>query len=131
MVHDDTALVDTHSSGLVGPESIPGVTIQSGGRMRCLLPSGCLGPIITRHFRGGHETTRPVFVEGAHPGDALAISIERLVVKSRESKSWSASSRSTLVAMTEGCRVMASTNVVASCHATAAVQPTTCEGLPS
>jgi acetamidase/formamidase len=38
--------------------------------------------MITPHFKGGHEVTRPVYVEGARPGDAVAITIERLRVVS-------------------------------------------------
>jgi acetamidase/formamidase len=38
--------------------------------------------MITPEFRGGHEVTRPVAVDGAHIGDAIAITIERMRVRS-------------------------------------------------
>src|SRR5260370_35512487 len=38
--------------------------------------------MMTREFRGGHEVTRPVAVQGARVGDALAITIEYMRVLS-------------------------------------------------
>jgi len=38
--------------------------------------------MITPDFRGGHEVTRPVAVEGAKVGDALAIIVESMHVLS-------------------------------------------------
>jgi formamidase len=43
--------------------------------------------MITPRLRGGHEVTRPVAVEGAEPGDAVAIRIEDLLVTSIASAS--------------------------------------------
>src|SRR5207237_9989099 len=40
------------------------------------------GPMMTPEFRGGHAVTRPVAVEGAKVGDALAITIESMRVLS-------------------------------------------------
>ncbi|MDI3317475.1 MAG: acetamidase/formamidase family protein [Bacillota bacterium] len=68
--------------GLIGPGAGFFGRIPSGGRIRAVTPPGCWGPMITPHFKGGHEVTQPVYVEGARPGDAVAITIERLRVVS-------------------------------------------------
>lgn len=78
----DDVFVDAYTGGLVGPSLGFAATIKDGGRIRCVVPPGCWGPMITPEFRGGHEVTRPVAVEGARVGDALAITIESLRVLS-------------------------------------------------
>ena len=87
MPRHDSVLVDTYSDGLVGPAATPGAVIQSGEHVRCVFPPGCLGPIITPCFKGGHETIRPIFVEGARVGDAIAIRIDEVVIRSDASAS--------------------------------------------
>lgn len=78
----DEIFVDEYTGGLIGPSiNIAGV-VKDGGRISCVVPPGCWGPMITPEFRGGHEVTRPVAVEGAHVGDAIAITIERMSVRS-------------------------------------------------
>ena len=74
--------VDEYTGGLVGPSLGFAATIKDGGHIRCIVPPGCWGPMITPEFRGGHEVTRPVAVEGARVGDALAITIESMRVLS-------------------------------------------------
>src|SRR5579859_2099308 len=78
----DEVFVDEYTGGLVGPSLGFAATIRDGGRIRCVVPPGCWGPMITPEFRGGHEVTRPVAVEGAKVGDALAITIESMRVLS-------------------------------------------------
>jgi formamidase len=78
----DEVFVDEYTGGLVGPSLGFAATVKDGGYIRCVVPPGCWGPMITPAFRGGHEVTRPVGVEGAHVGDALAITIESLRVLS-------------------------------------------------
>lgn len=56
--------------------------IVSGSRMIAVTPPGCWGPMITPDFPAGHEVTRPVAVSGAMPGDAVALTIERIRVLS-------------------------------------------------
>src|SRR2546426_10850225 len=68
----DEIFVDEYTGGLVGPSLGFAATIKDGGHIRCVVPPGCWGPMITPEFRGGHEVTRPVAVEGARVGDALA-----------------------------------------------------------
>ncbi|MGA3678445.1 acetamidase/formamidase family protein, partial [Lysinibacillus agricola] len=43
---------------------------------------GCWGPRLTPKIRGGHEVTKPVFVEGAEVGDAIVIKIKSIQVTS-------------------------------------------------
>ena len=78
----DDVFVDEYTGGLVGPSLGFAATIKDGGHIRCVVPPGCWGPMITPEFRGGHEVTRPVAVEGARVGDALAITIESMRVLS-------------------------------------------------
>jgi len=80
-VHDEL-FVDEYTGGLVGPSLGFAGTVKDGGRIRCIVPPGCWGPMITPDFRGGHEVTRPVAVEGARVGDAIAITIESMRVVS-------------------------------------------------
>lgn len=78
----DEIYVDEYTGGLVGPGVGIAGTVKDGGRIRCVVPPGCWGPMITPEFRGGHEVTRPVAVAGAQVGDAIAITIERMRVRS-------------------------------------------------
>lgn len=43
---------------------------------------GCWGPMITPDYPSGHEVTRPVAVEGAEVGDAVALKIRKIRVLS-------------------------------------------------
>lgn len=56
--------------------------VADGGIIVANTAPGCWGPMITPEIHGGHEVTRPVAVEGAEVGDAVAISIRSLVVTS-------------------------------------------------
>lgn len=77
-----TILVNTFTGGLVGP-SIPMVgPVANGGTIIAETAPGCWGPMITPSFKGGHEVTSPVAVEGAVPGDAIAIRIKKVRVTS-------------------------------------------------
>jgi len=78
----DDVFVDEYTGGLVGPSLGFAATVRDGGYIRCVVPPGCWGPMITPEFRGGHEVTRPVAVAGAKVGDAIAITIESMRVLS-------------------------------------------------
>ncbi|WP_176593411.1 acetamidase/formamidase family protein [Sphingobium sp. EM0848] len=71
-----------YSGGIVGPGIEPAGTVKDGGTIRTGTPPGCWGPMITPKFQGGHEVTRPVFVEGAEVGDAIAIKLKTVQVTS-------------------------------------------------
>ncbi len=77
-----TVRVATFTGGLVGP-SIPMIgPVADGGAIVAETAPGCWGPMITPSFRGGHEVTTPVAVEGAEPGDAIVIRIQKIRVTS-------------------------------------------------
>lgn len=71
-----------YSGGIVGPGIAPAGTVRDGGTIRTGTPPGCWGPMITPKFQGGHEVTRPVLVEGAEVGDAIAITLKTVRVTS-------------------------------------------------
>jgi formamidase len=56
--------------------------VEDGGTIIANTAPGCWGPMITPHLRGGHEVTQPVYVEGAEPGDGIAIRIRDITVTS-------------------------------------------------
>jgi len=77
-----TIHVTTFTNGLVGP-SLPMLgPIANGGTIIAETAPGCWGPMITPSFRGGHEVTSPVAVQGAEPGDAIVIRIRKVKVTS-------------------------------------------------
>jgi formamidase len=74
--------VATFTGGLVGP-SLPMVgPVADGGTITAETAPGCWGPMITPSFQGGHEVTSPVAVEGAQPGDAIVIRVQKIRVTS-------------------------------------------------
>ncbi|MFD1599125.1 acetamidase/formamidase family protein [Halobellus rarus] len=74
--------VDEYTLGLVGPDQEWAGTVADGGTVRTHTPPACWGPMITPKFRGGHEVTKPIAVEGAEVGDAVAIKIRDVEVTS-------------------------------------------------
>lgn len=74
--------VDEFTLGLVGPDQEWAGTVADGGTVRTHTPPACWGPMITPEFRGGHEVTKPIAVEGADVGDAIAIKIRDIEVTS-------------------------------------------------
>ena len=80
-VRDEVGVYE-YSGGIVGPGITPAATVRNGGVIRTGTPPGCWGPMITPKFQGGHEVTRPVLVEGAEVGDAIAIRLRKVRVTS-------------------------------------------------
>ena len=80
-VRDEVGVYE-YSGGIVGPGIAPAATVRDGGIIRTGTPPGCWGPMITPKFQGGHEVTRPVLVEGAEVGDAIAIRLRKVRVTS-------------------------------------------------
>ncbi|UWG48478.1 Acetamidase/formamidase [Halanaeroarchaeum sp. HSR-CO] len=80
-VHNELT-VDEYTRGLVGPDVEWAGTVADGGTVRTHTPPACWGPMITPSFKGGHEVTRPVAVEGASVGDAIAVHIRDVEVTS-------------------------------------------------
>ncbi|MCU4751354.1 acetamidase/formamidase family protein [Halobacteria archaeon AArc-curdl1] len=74
--------VDQYTLGLVGPNQDWAGTVADGGTIETYTPPACWGPMITPEFRGGHEVTRPIRVENAAVGDAIALQIRDVEVTS-------------------------------------------------
>lgn len=70
--------VAKYTGGLVGPDVEWEGPVADGGTIVATTAPGCYGPMITPKFQGGHEVTRPVAVEGAEVGDAVALRIEEV-----------------------------------------------------
>jgi formamidase len=77
-----TVFVDTFTDGLLGPDVEMLGPVADGGHIVWNPAPGCWGPMITPAIRGGHEVCRPVAVEGAQVGDAIAIRIKDIAVTS-------------------------------------------------
>lgn len=57
-------------------------SIQDGGTISSIVSPGCWGPMITPELFSGHEVTTPVYLEGAKPGDTVAIMINKIDILS-------------------------------------------------
>jgi formamidase len=77
-----TVFVDTFTNGLLGPDVEMLGPVADGGHIVWNPAPGCWGPMITPAIRGGHEVCRPVAVDGAQVGDAIAIRIKDIEVTS-------------------------------------------------
>lgn len=75
-------VVEEYTGGLIGPSLEMIGTLKDGGTISTVSPPGCWGPMITPEFVGGHEVSRPVAVEGARVGDAVALFIQKVWVRS-------------------------------------------------
>ncbi|SHK13106.1 acetamidase/formamidase family protein [Rhodothermus profundi] len=77
-----TVVVNEFTDGILDPEAPMLGPVVNGGTIIANTAPGCWGPMITPRLRGAHEVTRPVYVEGAEPGDALVIRIRDITVTS-------------------------------------------------
>ena len=77
-----TVFVEEFTEGLLGPDVPMLGPVVDGGHVVWNTTPGCWGPMITPAVRGGHEVCRPVAVEGADVGDAVAIRIKDIAVTS-------------------------------------------------
>lgn len=78
----ETILVNQYIDGVLDPNKEMLGPLQDGGHIIAHTAPGCWGPMITPCLKGGHEVTKPVFVEGAEPGDAIVIKIKSIEVTS-------------------------------------------------
>ena len=78
----DTLLVNTFIDGVLDPQKEMLGPVRDGGHIIANTAPGCWGPMITPCIRGGHEVTKPVYVEGAEPGDAIVVKIHSIRVTS-------------------------------------------------
>ena len=80
-------VVEEYTGGLIGPSLEMVETLKDGGTVSTVSPPGCWGPMITPDFVGGHEVSRPVAVQGARVGDAVALFIQKVWVRSQATSS--------------------------------------------
>ena len=78
----ETLLVNEYVDGILDPNKEMLGPIKDGGHIMAHTAPGCWGPMITPCIKGGHEVTKPVYVEGAEPGDAIVIQIKSIEVTS-------------------------------------------------
>ena len=78
-----TVYVDQFTDGVLDPEKEMAYYVKDHGTIIANTAPGCWGPMITPELKGGHEVTKPVYVEGAEVGDAIAIKINSIRVTSK------------------------------------------------
>jgi formamidase len=77
-----SVVVQSFTNSVLNPEAPMLGPVEDGGTIIANTAPGCWGPMITPRLRGGHEVTQPVYVEGAEPGDGIAIRIRDITVTS-------------------------------------------------
>lgn len=77
-----TVFVNDFTDGVLDPSKEMEYKVRDGGHIVANTTPGCWGPMITPALKGGHEVTKPVYVEGAEVGDAIAIRIHSIEVTS-------------------------------------------------
>ncbi len=77
-----TVYVNQLTDGILDPDQEMEYRVKDGGFIVANTAPGCWGPMITPALKGGHEVTKPVYVEGAEVGDAIAIKIKNIQVTS-------------------------------------------------
>ena len=87
MKAQETVFVNKLTNGILDPNVEMLGPVKDGGRIVLNTAAGCWSPMITPELRGGHEVSWPVYVEGAMPGDAVAIHIESVNVTSKATAS--------------------------------------------
>ncbi len=75
-------VVSEFTNSVLDPDAPMLGPVENGGTIIANTAPGCWGPMITPSLRGGHEVTRPVFIEGAEIGDGVAIRIRDITVTS-------------------------------------------------
>ncbi|MER1986469.1 MAG: acetamidase/formamidase family protein [Solibacillus sp.] len=78
----ETLFVNEFTDGVLNPHSPMLGPLKDGGTIIANTAPGCWGPMLTPEIRGGHEVTKPVYIEGAEVGDALVIQIKSIQVTS-------------------------------------------------
>lgn len=77
-----TVYVNKFTDGVLDPNQEMEYVVKDGGYIVANTTPGCWGPMITPALKGGHEVTKPVYVEGAEVGDTIVISIKSIQVTS-------------------------------------------------
>lgn len=82
-----TVFVDAFTDGILDPEEEMRYIVKNGGHIVANTAPSCWGPMITPELKGGHEVTKPVYVEGAEIGDAIVIRINSIRMTSNATAS--------------------------------------------
>lgn len=77
-----TVYVNEFTNGVLDPNEEMRHVVKDGGQIVANTTPGCWGPMMTPELKGGHEVTKPVYVEGAEVGDAIVIRIHSIHVTS-------------------------------------------------
>lgn len=77
-----SVVVQSFTNSVLDPDKEMLGPVENGGTIIANTAPGCWGPMITPSLRGGHEVTQPVYVNGAEPGDGVAIRIRDITVTS-------------------------------------------------
>lgn len=77
-----SVVVDGFTNSVLDPNEPMLGPLQNGGTIIANTAPGCWGPMITPRLRGGHEVTKPVYIEGAEIGDGVVIRIRDITVTS-------------------------------------------------
>lgn len=83
----ETLFVNEFIDGILDPQMDMLGPLKNGGTIIANTTPGCWGPMITPTIRGGHEVTKPVYIEGAEVGDAIVIKIKSIQVTSMATSS--------------------------------------------
>ena len=75
-----SVIVDRYTNAVLDPDAPMLGPVENGGTIIANTAPRCWGPMITPSLRGGHEVTQPVYVDGAEPGDGIAIRIRDVTV---------------------------------------------------
>ncbi|MUV37669.1 Formamidase [Lentibacillus sp. JNUCC-1] len=84
-----TVFVNEFTDGILDPNKKMLGPVADGGHIVANTAPGCWGPMMTPQLKGGHEVTKPVYVEGAEVGDAIAIRIKSIQITSQATASGS------------------------------------------
>ncbi|MGB4440566.1 MAG: acetamidase/formamidase family protein [Sedimentibacter sp.] len=82
MKFQQTVYADEFTNGILDPNVGMSKGVKDCGRIIANTAPGCWGPMITPALKGGHEVTKPIYVEGAEVGDSVALFIESMRVTS-------------------------------------------------
>lgn len=77
-----TVFVNEFTNGILDPNGKMLGPVENGGYIIANTAPGCWGPMITPAIRGGHEVTKPVYIESAKIGDSIVIKILSVKVTS-------------------------------------------------
>ncbi|RUL50337.1 acetamidase [Lysinibacillus antri] len=83
----ETIFVNEFTNGVLDPAKVMLGPLKDGGTIIANTAPGCWGPMITPNIHGGHEVTKPVYIEGAEVGDAIVIEIKSIQVTSMATSS--------------------------------------------